>query len=136
MSSPTVGYPAVVTSAPKTAPDLPALQIEDFEEAASPRSVNGLKGAEFTLITVLGHIVGPYAELKAAEDAEKERKQAAQRAEEEKIAAHRARLHAQQKRLRDLGISSTRASILTGPDVVAITADDLDKLLALIDEEV
>lgn len=133
-SSPTTGYAAVRTSSPEAATHLRAITIEDFEEAASRATVSGIKDAEFTLITTLAHILGPYAELKAGEDAAKERKHAARRAEEEKDAADRNRLTNLRSALAGRGVKAI-GRIEDGEPVIVLSAAEVDRLLALLDDK-
>ncbi|MEV0830855.1 MULTISPECIES: hypothetical protein [Streptosporangiaceae] len=120
-----VGYPIATGPADKLA----EVTLADFEAAASHYHAHGV---EFNVLTSLTSVVGPYEEVFAEQKKRLQDTEEAHDRERERKRAHSARLDAQQKRLRDLGVGSTQSSVLTGPDMLAISADDVDKLLALL----
>ncbi|GAA3417629.1 hypothetical protein [Streptosporangium vulgare] len=121
-----IGYPIATGPADKLA----KVTLADFEAATSTHHGDGV---EFEVLTSLTSVVGPFEEVYAEHEKRIQDALDAHEQARERKQAHSASLDAQQKRLQKLGVSSTQSSVLTGPDMLAISADDMDKLLALLE---
>jgi hypothetical protein len=127
-SSPTIGYPAVVGRGDHTLDRLKTVTLADFEAATSTHSSDDWW---FTLVTVLGHIQGPYEEVRAAEEAQRRARIEAQQADEQ--ARERA-----VARFDGLAATLAKYGVTVSPDEryhptrLLIDFDEADKLLALL----
>lgn len=129
-SAPTHGYPAITGMGDSSIDRLTSATLADFEAASSSR-VDGDSYITYTVVTALGHIIGPYEETKAAVEAERQAEQDRRAAEAAARNAAKVRAGHLVEELSALGVDA-RPDDSWNPVGLVIAFDELDKLLALL----
>jgi hypothetical protein len=126
-NSGTIGYPAATTSH-ENVDVLSTATLERFGKTTS-----GLgRRIEYELVTSLTHVVGLYEQVAAEQEKRQQEARESRRAEQAAQQAHRERIEAQKSALDSIGVTSVPVVVGSGNSVHTISADDMDKLLALL----
>ncbi|MFI6883424.1 hypothetical protein [Streptosporangium canum] len=128
----TCGYPVVISYGQVDVEALASVTLAEFEAATS--TYRGEQGTQFNLVTNLGHVIGPWEEAAAAEQAERAARDAERDCEEREREAAQAQAKAAVAALAALGVT-TEADHGWRPTALTIRLDEVTKLLALLGEQ-
>jgi len=128
-SDATVGYPAVIPYGGAGREILTEVTLDEFKAATG--DVDHLRDIEFRLVTSLGHIIGPYEEVVAAQAEKRAAEEAAWQAKRDQETASHDRAVDLITALAAHGVKAGWGDT-AGRTVLTLSLDEMDKLLAML----